>query len=314
VRVRPRLVVTRGQDRGREYELGRAETQLGRGRGNHIVLTDPSVSRHHLSILVDADAVIARDQGSGNGTLKNGRKIGRAEPLADGDELEVGDTVLRLLISPPRRAIKPALLAGGGVIAMAATGVLVAGVVSGGDPPPPATPPTTSMAPPPPVVISALPEATPPAMPAPAAEPRRRKPPAAPGAQGDAAARYAAREFAEAARLATDASTAKDYALVGASLARGDASAGDRPQVALAAYREALAADARSGEGAHAALLRARVAQVAPAAAVALLEAGRLEEARAACDLAVNYGAGGDERVRATRARLEATRASPGPR
>jgi hypothetical protein len=65
------------------------------------------------------------------------------------------------------------------------------------------------------------------------------------------------------------------------------------------------AADIRSGGGVHTSLLRARLARVAPAAAAAYLEGGRYEQARAACDIAVTDGAGGDPRVAQARARLE---------
>src|SRR5262245_42475378 len=152
---RPRLVVIRGNDRGREFELKRQATAVGRGRDNHIVLRDLSVSRHHVTILQDELGLRARDEGSGNGTLRNGEPIAGEATLDEGDELEIGSTVIRVVgapgpaaeppgplaepvrvpkveTRPPRRDPKPFFIAGGAVIALGAIGVLTVAVLNAG--------------------------------------------------------------------------------------------------------------------------------------------------------------------------------------
>jgi outer membrane biosynthesis protein TonB len=133
-------------------------------------------------------------------------------------------------------------------------------------------------------------------------------------ASRQAASLYAAKRFDEASATlarATEAdpnlrAVARDYAAVGAGLARGDASAQSNPMAAMAAYSDALRADQRSGKGQHQKTLRAKLAQVAPRAAVAFLDAGRLESARASADLAAANGSANDPNVKAVRVGLEA--------
>jgi predicted component of type VI protein secretion system len=92
---------------------------LGRARGCFPKLAGVghwSISRLHCLLEVRDGEVTVRDLGSRNGTFVNGREIGRREPgrraeeldgivfppcpLADGDELRVGDTVLRVCVVP----------------------------------------------------------------------------------------------------------------------------------------------------------------------------------------------------------------------
>ncbi|WP_293996238.1 FHA domain-containing serine/threonine-protein kinase [Streptomyces sp.] len=62
---------------------------------------DRKVSRHHCLLDVDPPRVRVQDLGSSNGTYVNGRRLppGPAvRDLAEGDELRVGDTVLRIRV------------------------------------------------------------------------------------------------------------------------------------------------------------------------------------------------------------------------
>ncbi|WP_327357514.1 protein kinase domain-containing protein [Streptomyces sp. NBC_01304] len=77
-----------------------------------------TVSRHHCLLDINPPDIRIRDFGSMNGTFVNGRKIGQREKgqtpeegaavqypehdLADGDEIRLGDTVLRVGIRAPR--------------------------------------------------------------------------------------------------------------------------------------------------------------------------------------------------------------------
>lgn len=90
---RPILFVESGRDAGREFTLQDGETSVGRGIDNDVILTDVSVSRKHLRILVDENGITLIDLGSGNGTMLNGRRVHRAL-VGDGDRIEIGETVL----------------------------------------------------------------------------------------------------------------------------------------------------------------------------------------------------------------------------
>ncbi len=90
-----RLVVTAGNDNGREFELRGRSLVVGRGIDCTVVLTDIAVSRKHLAIDFDGRSYTLRDMGSGNGTLINDRIEDGACQLQHGDRLELGNTVIR---------------------------------------------------------------------------------------------------------------------------------------------------------------------------------------------------------------------------
>jgi pSer/pThr/pTyr-binding forkhead associated (FHA) protein/tetratricopeptide (TPR) repeat protein len=90
-----RLVVIGGNDRGREFVLSAREITLGRGVDNDIILTDIAVSRRHLVFIREGHRFGVRDRSSGNGTLVNGVRIVGDFFLHDGDQLELGNTLIR---------------------------------------------------------------------------------------------------------------------------------------------------------------------------------------------------------------------------
>ena len=105
------LVIREGQGAGSEYPLD-GEVVLGRERGSaDLVLDDPGVSRRHAAIRADGARITVTDLGSSNGTYANGRRITGAAVLADGDEIELGGTVIsvhaRSPAPPPPRAPRP---------------------------------------------------------------------------------------------------------------------------------------------------------------------------------------------------------------
>jgi pSer/pThr/pTyr-binding forkhead associated (FHA) protein/tetratricopeptide (TPR) repeat protein len=101
----PRLLIIGGNNRGREFTLKPADNCIGRGTDNDVVLADIAVSRKHTMVCYEAGQFIVRDLGSGNGTLLNGKKV-TSHPLQDGDQLELGNTLLRFLgaVVPPQLA------------------------------------------------------------------------------------------------------------------------------------------------------------------------------------------------------------------
>ncbi|MGE3547466.1 MAG: FHA domain-containing protein, partial [Kofleriaceae bacterium] len=90
------LVVTDGSDAGKSFDLQPGKTYtIGRAIDNDIVLTDISVSRKHFDLRFEDGAWRIRDRGSGNGTLINGLVEDRLVQLANGDAIEIGNTLFR---------------------------------------------------------------------------------------------------------------------------------------------------------------------------------------------------------------------------
>ncbi len=99
--LRARIAVIAGEDQGTELELSTPRTSIGRGLDNQVVLKDTSVSRRHVVIVAENGSFRIEDLDSGNGTLVNGDTIDRELLLEDGDELELGETVLKFTLVAP---------------------------------------------------------------------------------------------------------------------------------------------------------------------------------------------------------------------
>jgi serine phosphatase RsbU (regulator of sigma subunit) len=69
---------------------------LGRASANHVVLTDPSLSRFHARLRWESGSALLEDLGSRNGTLLNGHRIVGRRPLAPGDEITLGRVSFRV--------------------------------------------------------------------------------------------------------------------------------------------------------------------------------------------------------------------------
>ncbi|HJZ89031.1 MAG TPA: FHA domain-containing protein [Polyangia bacterium] len=99
----PKLVIIGGNDRGHEFALDRPQLTIGRGTDNDIILADIAVSRSHVVILMDGTRSTMRDLNSGNGTLVNGQRVASCV-LRDGDQIELGNTLLRFVHPVPEVA------------------------------------------------------------------------------------------------------------------------------------------------------------------------------------------------------------------
>lgn len=64
---------------------------LGRQRGNHVVISDPYVSKKHLKIVEDEKEYYLEDLNSSNGTFLNGEKIKDAVRIYNGDRIRIGN-------------------------------------------------------------------------------------------------------------------------------------------------------------------------------------------------------------------------------
>ena len=89
-----RLIVIRGPDEGKQFELASPLMTVGRHSSNAVPLHDTQISRRHLELRANADGGYSlADLGSGNGTLVNGLPV-TAAPLRSGDEIALGQTLL----------------------------------------------------------------------------------------------------------------------------------------------------------------------------------------------------------------------------
>ncbi len=89
-----KLVIARGNNEGKEFELKEREIFIGRTPEAGIWLDETTVSRRHACIIFRKGCYLVRDLGSLNGTCVNGQPI-TERFLEDDDELEVGEICLR---------------------------------------------------------------------------------------------------------------------------------------------------------------------------------------------------------------------------
>ena len=91
-----RLVVIEGPDAGREFELPLRGGGVGRGEGNLIQLSDPTVSRQHGLIELRDGALAWVDDSGKPRTLINGEPV-EIRRLEAGDEIVLGATKMAFL-------------------------------------------------------------------------------------------------------------------------------------------------------------------------------------------------------------------------
>jgi hypothetical protein len=75
---------------GRATVLGGSGAVLGRSRECDVVISDENVSRRHAQVCPSGSQWIVRDLGSTNGVKVNGERIRDAQPLRDGDTIQIG--------------------------------------------------------------------------------------------------------------------------------------------------------------------------------------------------------------------------------
>ena len=92
-----RLEVLQGVYIGKTQEFNLIdELVIGRDAACSIVFDDPSISRRNTRVFLAGGVVYVEDLGSHNGTAVNGVPIQMPSILRSGDEIALGDTVLRL--------------------------------------------------------------------------------------------------------------------------------------------------------------------------------------------------------------------------
>jgi len=88
---------------GKELELLREVTSLGRARDNTLVIHDNSVSAHHCDILTHGMEVIVREKDSTNGTFVDGMRIAAQAPVKNGQVIRFGEVEARLELEAPNK-------------------------------------------------------------------------------------------------------------------------------------------------------------------------------------------------------------------
>jgi hypothetical protein len=90
------VAVIEGPDRGIRKQIRGARMVIGRGEACDLRLTDASVSRRHLEVVVGAGGLVVRDLGSNNGTTVNGAKLVEAQ-VRHRDRIGLGATVVSII-------------------------------------------------------------------------------------------------------------------------------------------------------------------------------------------------------------------------
>lgn len=92
-----RFTVVSGPDAGRTQIIQGSVGVIGRGTDKDVALSDPRVSRAHAVVESSGSQSTVRDLGSANGVFLRGMRLEVGVPtvMLPGDELRMGDTVLR---------------------------------------------------------------------------------------------------------------------------------------------------------------------------------------------------------------------------
>jgi signal transduction histidine kinase len=89
----PRVIVIKGADEGKQFDLGEAVLGIGRDSSNRIRLHDTEVSRRHAEFRQTPQGYRLLDVGSANGTYVNNQPVKDAL-LQPGDQIQIGQSVL----------------------------------------------------------------------------------------------------------------------------------------------------------------------------------------------------------------------------
>ena len=87
--------VVTGPDAGKELAAASERVVIGTHRTADLVLTDRTVSRFHVELVIENDAVVVRDLGSSNGTLLDGVELVHGR-LRGPTIVQIGHTELRI--------------------------------------------------------------------------------------------------------------------------------------------------------------------------------------------------------------------------
>jgi DNA-binding NtrC family response regulator len=104
---RGRLMVMTGPDRGEAVVVGNTPIVIGSGTGSDARLSDPTVSRRHLSVALGEGGLVVRDLGSTNGSFVRGARF-QELILGFGAEIQLGQTTLKYVPEEEAVEVPPA--------------------------------------------------------------------------------------------------------------------------------------------------------------------------------------------------------------
>jgi pSer/pThr/pTyr-binding forkhead associated (FHA) protein len=92
-----KLEIFRDGDFLQEFSLNQDSVVIGRTEDNDLMLSDPTISRHHLQIVRDTDGYLVTDLGSTHKTRLNQTRLVAHQPqrLSDDDMISLGSFELR---------------------------------------------------------------------------------------------------------------------------------------------------------------------------------------------------------------------------
>ena len=87
------LVMQKGPNPGKIYELVQEEATIGRDISNRIVINDPEVSRRHARLTFQVGGYVIEDLGSTNGTFVDGQRLMGPHLLRPGQTVMFGEKI-----------------------------------------------------------------------------------------------------------------------------------------------------------------------------------------------------------------------------
>jgi signal transduction histidine kinase/pSer/pThr/pTyr-binding forkhead associated (FHA) protein len=87
------LIIIKGADEGKQFELTEPVLGIGRDSGNRIRLVDTEVSRRHAEVRQTGEGYRLTDVGSANGCFVNNQSV-KDVLLRPGDQIQIGQTLL----------------------------------------------------------------------------------------------------------------------------------------------------------------------------------------------------------------------------
>jgi DNA-binding NtrC family response regulator len=100
------LTVVQGAQAGQRFRVEDDPVKIGGAPDNAVILSDPTVSRHHAEVLVTQRGLLIRDLGSTNGTYVDGLRIQEVF-LRPGSRIRFGNTTLELNLSEESQVVAP---------------------------------------------------------------------------------------------------------------------------------------------------------------------------------------------------------------
>jgi predicted component of type VI protein secretion system len=87
------LVMQKGPNPGKIFELAQEEATIGRDISNRIVINDPEVSRRHARLTLQSGGYVIEDLGSTNGTFVDGQRLMGPHLLRPGQTVLLGEKI-----------------------------------------------------------------------------------------------------------------------------------------------------------------------------------------------------------------------------